>query len=68
MTQTKFNNVLQIVFLHVCLLNRGCMLTGVDVCLHCMFCVPPKPPHPPAPSRMARVLSVTEAVVDSLQW
>lgn len=44
MTQTKFNNVLQIVFLHVCLLNRGCMLTGVDVCLHCMFCVPLQPP------------------------
>lgn len=41
---------------------------GVDVCLHCMFCVNPQHPRPLAPSRMARVLSVTEAVVDSSRW
>lgn len=71
-----FSNALWMVFLHVCLLNRGCTLMGVDVCLHCMLCVPPLPtPHPPNPptpppalSRMARVLSVTEPVVDSSQW
>lgn len=65
-----FSNALWIVFLHVCLLNRGYTLMGVDVCLHCMLCVPPlpTPTPPPALSRMARVLSVTEPVVDSSQW
>lgn len=41
------------------------MLTGVFA-LHVLL--PSPAPRPPAPSRMARVLSVTVAVVDSSQW
>lgn len=67
MTQTKYSSGLQIVScMCASYVEDVCLRVEVCVCIACCASLPS--PHPPAPSRTARVLSVTEAVVDSLRW